>query len=238
MDVQSWTFNSTFWASGGGGPAPPHKHVTLLYQVGYGCLEVREAAATLTNLNETSDAVVFNIGAHCMRAMGLERWRAYIDELAGLLTSLRGTVVWRTTPPVREHVFRRPDGSRFILDAHFAVRWWRGRGRGRRNLACIVAVAAGKCCSGRHRSTRPPARRRHHDGPTRCSLRLCPRPQTDMRRTAFDSYAEHAMRSAGVPVWDVTAFGMGGGYRGEDMAHFDGQTVRTLNLEMAEAVWC
>lgn len=65
-----------------------------------------------------------------------------------------------------------------------------------------------------------------------------PLPQTEARRQLFDSYAEHAMRAAGVPVWDITAYGMGGLYRHDDLQHFDGQTTRTLNLEMAEALLC
>lgn len=54
----------------------------------------------------------------------------------------------------------------------------------------------------------------------------------------FDSYAEHALRQAGIRVWDIGAYGLGGGYRGGDLQHFDGQTTRTMNLEMASAVLC
>lgn len=54
----------------------------------------------------------------------------------------------------------------------------------------------------------------------------------------FDSYAEHAMRGAGVKVWDITAYGLGGSFRHGDMQHMDGLTTRTMNLEMASALLC
>lgn len=62
--------------------------------------------------------------------------------------------------------------------------------------------------------------------------------QTEARRQLFDSYAEYAMRKAGVPVWDITAYGMAGLYRPRDMQHFDGQSTRTLNLDMALNIFC
>lgn len=45
------------------------------------------------------------------------------------------------------------------------------------------------------------------------------------------------MRKAGVPVWDITAY-MGALYRPRDMQHFDGQSTRTLNLDMALNIFC
>lgn len=46
------------------------------------------------------------------------------------------------------------------------------------------------------------------------------------------------MRAAKVPVWDISAYGLGGLYRPNDIQHLSGQTSRTLNLEMVEALLC
>ena len=54
----------------------------------------------------------------------------------------------------------------------------------------------------------------------------------------FDSYAEQVMRASGIKVWDITAFGLAGEYRLNDMQHLDGQSTRAMNLEMAHSVLC
>lgn len=71
-----------------------------------------------------------------------------------------------------------------------------------------------------------------------CPALARPLSQTEARRQLFDSYAETAMRAAGVAVWDATAHGAGGEHRVDDMQHYDGQTTRTLNLEMAAGILC
>ena len=62
--------------------------------------------------------------------------------------------------------------------------------------------------------------------------------QNEARRQKYDSYAEHAMRTAGIPMWDIAAYGGAGANRPGDIFHFDGKTMRDMNLDMAEHILC
>ncbi|KAL4427653.1 hypothetical protein ABPG75_001742 [Micractinium tetrahymenae] len=182
FDMENFQYNDTFARLALGGSAPP-KQFTFIYFVGYGCIPPDHVAKQLRQMNETGDAVVLNLGPHCLSRISFAEWRRNMDELAPMLGAMRSKVVWRTSFPMREDAWRTglPDTSTFSSHLFFP---------------------------------------------------------TEARRQLFDSYAEYAMRKAGVPVWDITAYGMGGLYRLRDMQHFDGQSTRTLNLDMALNIFC
>ena len=108
-------------ASSSGG-APP-KRLSLVYQVGYGCLPLAEVERSLTRVLSPGDAIVANVGPHCLRAHSLAQWRAYVDGLAALLARLPAAAAWRTSYPLREHVWRRRVADdRWHADLQFQAR--------------------------------------------------------------------------------------------------------------------
>ena len=216
------------------------RQFSVVYMDGWGAIPLEQVARDLDNLGP-GDVLLMNVGAHAVRLMTFEEWMEYTTRLAGLLANSSAAVVWRTTMPVADHLYRNAEGTTFFSDGHFQVSaWtsgaWRGRQAQEAGFGAQLQEAAvqhgGRCPT-------PPGpggrKRRRPDSADSSRSALL---QTEARRILFDSYAEHAMRRGGVAVWDITAFGPAGSHRLADMFHLDGKTMRDLNLDMAERVLC
>lgn len=250
FDMGNFHYNDTFARLALGGAAPP-KEFTFIYFVGYGCLPPDHVAKHLRQMNETGDAVVLNLGPHCLSRIGFAEWRHSMDQIAAEVATMRSRVVWRTSFPMREDAMRTalPDTSTFSSHLFFPVSstaWNEAPGSYRvslqpRSTAAPVGCILCKPTAWLGRAAACPAVQcPAGQWPGCCLIRHTIRPclQTEARRQLFDSYAEYAMRKAGVPVWDITAYGMVGMYRNRDMQHMDGQSTRTMNLDMALNIFC
>lgn len=140
FEMDKFRYNDTFARLALGG-APPPKEFTFVYFVGYGCLPPDHVARQLRQMNETGDAVVLNLGPHCLAQLSFPEWRRSMNDVAGQLAAMRSRVVWRTSFPMREDALRTPlpDASSYTPHLLFPVSCSRRRGR----TACNPA--GGEC---------------------------------------------------------------------------------------------
>ncbi len=122
FDMGNFQYNDKYARLALGGAAPP-KEFTFIYFVGYGCLPPDHVARQLRQMNESGDAVVLNLGPHCLAQLSFPEWRRSMDEVAGQLASMRSRVVWRTSFPMREDALRTPlpDASSYTPHLLFPV---------------------------------------------------------------------------------------------------------------------
>lgn len=186
FDMDNFSFNDTFARLALGGAAPP-KQFSFIYFVGYGCLAPDHVARQLRQMNETGDAVVLNLGPHCLGRISFPEWRSNMDAIAALLAGMRSRVVWRTSFPMREDALRTglPDTSSFSSHLFFPVSCACRCGRGAVGswqAACRPAILpqllAGLCASGQHGLAEPLPGMRHSRcclmPALQCSLHLLP----------------------------------------------------------------
>ncbi|KAG1660026.1 hypothetical protein FOA52_005606 [Chlamydomonas sp. UWO 241] len=98
---------------------------SVMYVDGWGCKVFDGYVDKDFEGLRAGDVLVANIGAHCQRKMLFGDWRTHMDKVAKLLSDVRtrtgATLVWRTTFPIEEDVFRthRDNLDGYVPQAHF-----------------------------------------------------------------------------------------------------------------------